>query len=81
MTPTHSPAVTSARPTVMAQFGHGGAHPNHVSEVAGDRLCAFYGDATYARLVAVKDRWDPRNVFAANQNIRPSVGAGGAAGA
>jgi len=33
---------------------------------------AFYGEETYARLVAVKGRWDPRNVFAANQNIRPS---------
>ena len=34
---------------------------------------SFYGEETYARLVAVKDRWDPRNVFCHNQNIRPSV--------
>jgi FAD/FMN-containing dehydrogenase len=56
----------------LAPYGHGAAHPNYVSDPAGDRVRAFYGDATYERLVAVKDRWDPRNVFAANQNIRPS---------
>ncbi|HTN22639.1 MAG TPA: FAD-binding oxidoreductase [Solirubrobacteraceae bacterium] len=59
----------------MAPYGHGAAHPNYVSDDAGDRVRGFYGDATYERLVAVKDRWDPRNVFAANQNIRPSGAA------
>jgi FAD/FMN-containing dehydrogenase len=56
----------------LAPYGHGAAHPNYVSDDAGDRVRAFYGEETYARLVAVKDRWDPDNVFAANQNIRPS---------
>jgi FAD/FMN-containing dehydrogenase len=56
----------------LVPYGNGAAHPNYVSDDAGDRVRAFYGDATYERLVAVKDRWDPRNVFDANQNIRPS---------
>jgi FAD/FMN-containing dehydrogenase len=36
---------------------------------------SFYGDQTYARLLAVKDRWDPHNAFRHDQNIRPSAGA------
>jgi FAD/FMN-containing dehydrogenase len=64
-------AFTQAFADAMAPFGHGAAHPNYVSEDAGDRVRRFYGAKTYDRLVAVKERWDPRNVFALNQNIKP----------
>jgi FAD/FMN-containing dehydrogenase len=56
----------------LAPYGHGAMHPNFLSDDAGDKVRRLYGEATYQRLVAVKDRWDPHNVFAANQNIRPS---------
>jgi FAD/FMN-containing dehydrogenase len=59
----------------LAPFARRGTHPNHVSSDRQERVRSFYGDATYERLVAVKDRWDPRNVFCHNQNIRPSLGA------
>jgi len=32
-----------------------------------------YGEATYRRLVALKDEYDPTNVFRLNQNIKPSA--------
>lgn len=56
----------------LTPYGHGAMYPNFVSEDAGDKVRRLYSDATYERLVAVKDRWDPDNVFAVNQNIRPT---------
>ena len=66
-------AWTTAFADAMAPYGNGAAHPNYVSDDQGDKVRRFYGEHTYARLVAIKDRWDPRNVFRGNQNIRPSV--------
>jgi FAD/FMN-containing dehydrogenase len=59
----------------MAPHSRRASHPNHVSSDRQERVRSFYGDETYARLVAVKDRWDPRNIFCRNQNIRPTAAA------
>jgi FAD/FMN-containing dehydrogenase len=59
----------------MSPWSRRGTHPNHVSSARQERVRSFYGDATYSRLVEVKDRWDPDNVFRQNQNIRPSRAA------
>jgi FAD/FMN-containing dehydrogenase len=59
----------------MTPYSRRATHPNHVSSDRQVRVRSFYGDEIYARLVAVKDRWDPQNVFCHNQNIRPSTGS------
>jgi len=49
-----------------------GGYVNFTSEPGQDKVQASYPPDTYARLVAVKDRYDPANLFQLNQNIRPS---------
>jgi hypothetical protein len=45
---------------------------NFTSDVDQARVEHTFGAQTFARLVALKDRYDPDNVFRMNQNIRPS---------
>jgi FAD/FMN-containing dehydrogenase len=57
----------------MEPFGTGTAYVNFLTDVEDtERVRAAYGAEIYDRLVAVKDRWDPENVFHLNQNVRPS---------
>jgi FAD/FMN-containing dehydrogenase len=51
-----------------------GVYVNNLGVEGADRVRAAYAPATWARLVALKDRYDPENVFRLNQNIAPSVG-------
>jgi FAD/FMN-containing dehydrogenase len=48
----------------------GGAYTNFMSGDETDRVGFAYGP-NYARLVEIKRRYDPSNVFRHNQNIRP----------
>lgn len=41
-------------------------------ESTPEHLRSAYDEATYARLVAVKDAYDPQNVFRVNHNIPPT---------
>jgi FAD/FMN-containing dehydrogenase len=56
----------------MNPWSGGGAYVNFTSDPGEDRARASYPPDTYARLVAVKDQYDPTNLFRLNQNIRPS---------
>jgi FAD/FMN-containing dehydrogenase len=58
----------------MQRFGLGKvAMPNFISADEGImRLRDTYGEEKYERLVALKRKWDPENIFRMNQNIDPS---------
>ena len=50
---------------------HGGAYVNFMMDDEGEaRVRAAYGD-NYDRLVKIKRKYDPANVFRINQNIKP----------
>jgi hypothetical protein len=58
----------------MQQFSTGGVNVNFLTGEEGDkRVRAAYGDANHKRLVEIKNKYDPQNVFRLNQNIPPSV--------
>ncbi len=52
-------------------FSAGGAYVNFMMEEGEDRIKATYGE-NYDRLVAIKNKYDPENLFRVNQNIRPT---------
>ena len=49
----------------------GRAYVNFLGD--GDAARSSYGEETYRRLVALKDEYDPTNLFRLNQNIRPTA--------
>jgi len=51
-------------------YSDGGAYVNFMMEEGSDRVRATYGD-NYERLVDVKTKYDPANLFRTNQNIEP----------
>jgi FAD/FMN-containing dehydrogenase len=63
-------AANRAFADAMRPFGTGAAYLNFTPET--DRIRDAYGDAKYERLVALKDKYDPDNLFRGNQNIKPS---------
>jgi FAD/FMN-containing dehydrogenase len=64
-----------ARATVAAagDASTGRAYVNFLGDAQSAR--SAYGEQTYARLVSLKDVYDPTNVFRLNQNIEPSAAA------
>jgi len=56
----------------LQPFGTGGTYVNFLMDDEGkDRVRSTYGHEKHRRLVSLKRRYDPDNVFRLNQNIRP----------
>jgi FAD/FMN-containing dehydrogenase len=54
-------------------FNLGGAYPNFMMDDEGTaRLEASFGE-NYSRLAVVKKKYDPKNLFRVNQNIKPAA--------
>jgi FAD/FMN-containing dehydrogenase len=56
----------------MRPYTTGGVYLNFEPDAGEERVRAGYGAEKYAKLVALKDKWDPGNLFRVNQNIKPS---------
>ena len=54
-----------------APFATGGAYVNFMTQEEQDRVRSAYG-SNYDRLVTLKKKYDPNNLFRLNQNILPS---------
>jgi FAD/FMN-containing dehydrogenase len=50
----------------------GGAYINFLSAEGAERVKAAYGAEKFTRLQALKDRYDPTNLFHLNQNVPPT---------
>jgi hypothetical protein len=56
----------------LDRYGSGRAYVNFSTDVSpGDAVAEAYGAERHDRLVTVKRRWDPGNLFRLNQNVRP----------
>jgi FAD/FMN-containing dehydrogenase len=55
-----------------APHATGGVYVNFMTEEETERIPAAYRPEVWKRLVAAKNKWDPKNLFRMNQNIKPS---------
>ena len=70
------PVVDAAGPGLHAIWERlaphlSGAYANFLTSATEEEVAAIYPRETYQRLVAVKDRYDPGNLFAGNHNVVP----------
>ena len=59
----------------MQPYSTGSVYVNYLGQEAdegAERIKAAYGPEKYQRLVTLKNKYDPTNLFRLNQNIRPS---------
>ena len=71
--PTHQAWTENLWDTIRLDAN--GVYSNFVAEEGRERIRDAYPNETYARLAAVKAKYDPENVFTFNQNIAPAANA------
>ncbi len=59
--------------SAMQPFSMSTVYVNFLSNEGENRVKAAYDSEKYARLVALKNKYDPTNFFHLNQNIRPEL--------
>jgi FAD/FMN-containing dehydrogenase len=69
----HHIAWVRASEQTMRPWSATGISMNFVSEPDDDRIRTSFGAMVYPRLVDLKNRYDPDNLFRMNQNVRPTV--------
>ena len=57
----------------VKQFSTGNLYLNFIADTGEDKVVAAYGKEKYDKLVQLKNKYDPKNLFHLNQNIKPSV--------
>ncbi len=57
----------------MQPFASGEVYVNYEADQGVDRVKAAYSEAALTRLVALKNKYDPTNLFRLNQNIKPTL--------
>ncbi len=57
----------------MQPFTRESVYVNYLDADEEDRIRAAYGADKHERLVALKNKYDPTNLFQVNQNIKPTV--------
>jgi FAD/FMN-containing dehydrogenase len=67
-------AYTRGLATAMKPWTTGRAYLNFIGDEGIGRVEAAFGTEKYQRLQALKDEWDPQNLFRHNQNIPPTAG-------
>jgi hypothetical protein len=58
--------------SAVRPYSTGGVYANNLGDEGEDRVRDAYG-ANYARLAALKTKYDPTNFFRLNQNIKPTT--------
>ncbi len=55
----------------MGEYAERGIYVNFVAEPSAAAIEGAFGEEKYARVAAVKEAYDPDNVFRSNTNIPP----------